>query len=139
MATWQGTRGNDNYTGTDGADSLDGGTGDDTLIGVTGRDQLSGGTGQDAFRFAEAPAATGRDPILDFKTADDRLEFSHAAYAALGTQADQADDRLIYDEATGALRYDADGSGAGAAVLIATLTPPHRAGGSGPVRGLSPG
>ncbi len=39
-----------------------------------------------------------------------------------GTGAHDADDRIVYNPGTGALWYDADGNGAGAAVQIATLT-----------------
>ena len=39
----------------------------------------------------------------------------------LGAAAGDADDRLIYQATTGALFYDADGTGAGAQVRVATL------------------
>jgi serralysin len=39
----------------------------------------------------------------------------------LGASAQDADDRILYDPATGALYFDADGSGAGAAVQFAVL------------------
>jgi len=39
----------------------------------------------------------------------------------IGTAAADADDRLVYDQSTGRLFYDADGNGAGAAVLFAQL------------------
>ena len=39
----------------------------------------------------------------------------------IGTQAVDADDYIIYNNTTGALYYDSNGSGAGAAVQIATV------------------
>lgn len=45
-----------------------------------------------------------------------------ADYFVWGTVAADADDRFLYDTGTGELRFDADGNGAGEAVLVATLT-----------------
>ena len=45
----------------------------------------------------------------------------NAANFVAGTAAVEANDRIIYNAANGQLLYDADGSGADAAVLIATL------------------
>jgi Ca2+-binding RTX toxin-like protein len=44
-----------------------------------------------------------------------------ASAFALGILATDADDRILYDPATGALRYDADGNGGFAATEFARL------------------
>jgi uncharacterized delta-60 repeat protein len=128
---------NDKFAGNAAGNRLDGGAGNDTLIGGGGLDVLTGGAGRDVFRFADLPGAGTVDTLTDFRAVDDNLEFDDAVFRALGpvgrlasgafalgTAAAEADDRLIYSQATGELRYDADGKGTQfAAVLLAKLTP----------------
>jgi Ca2+-binding RTX toxin-like protein len=120
--------------GAGGNDTLLGGAGNDQLDGSVGNDRLTGGAGADKFVFATALNATGVDQILDFNAAEDVIWLDDAVFTAIGTgvlaasafttgsAAADAVDRIIYDPTTGALYYDADGSGGGAAVQIATLS-----------------
>ncbi|NML14097.1 DUF4347 domain-containing protein [Azohydromonas caseinilytica] len=130
-----GADGHDQLDGGAGNDTLQGGMGNDLLIGGLGLDLLGGGAGQDAFRFIDLPGAATLDTLGDFSSVDDRLEFDDAVFTRLGpvgqvgsgafvqgTRALDAGDRLIYTQSTGQLLYDADGTGAGAAVLVAKLT-----------------
>src|SRR5918993_5503247 len=140
-----GNGGNDFMQGGDGADTVLGGSGNDTMSGNagndwvrggTGNDQVSGGGGQDSFAFADF-GATNADVLTDFAGGWDNIHLDISAFTALGstgrfvsgdarfrlgTAAQDADDRIIYNQATGQLWYDADGNGAGAAQLIATLS-----------------
>lgn len=138
----RGEGGNDNLFGGDGADTLYGGIGNDTLTGDAGddilnggqgKDNLTGGAGADKFVFDLAPTGADSDKIFDFSHADgDKIVLSGAAFSAIGssleenelrfgTSANAASNRLIYDQPTGRLWYDADGNGSGASVLVATL------------------
>ena len=134
-----GMDGNDTLTAGLGNDTLLGGAGNDRLIGGDGNDTLNGGAGADTFKFATAPnATTNLDTVQDFTSGSDVLAFSKAAFkafTALGAismdafwsgagvnTAHDATDRFIYNTATGALWYDADGTGSAAAVQVATLT-----------------
>src|SRR3954469_612223 len=130
---------NDRLSGSAGADSLDGGAGNDTLDGRGGNDSLTGGVGADAFVFDTAPGTGNVDQVTDFVSATDKLSFDNAVFTALGAAGNfaagdarffagagassghDASDRLIYNTTTGQLFYDADGNGAGASVLVATL------------------
>ncbi|MFM9936466.1 MAG: M10 family metallopeptidase [Novosphingobium sp.] len=124
--------------GFGGEDRLSGGSGSDVLAGGTGNDLLTGGAGNDRFVFDTRPiAALNLDTITDFKSGADTLAFALAVFngfAATGglsagafwsgagvTKAHEADDRLVYDTVSGALWYDADGSGKGRAVEVAVL------------------
>lgn len=128
----------DRLSGNDLANLLTGGDGDDVLSGGGGNDTLVGNAGRDTFRFASTPdAATNVDIVRGFVPADDRVTLENAVFTALGNEGAlpsgmfrasltarplDASDRLLYETDTGKLFYDADGSGEGAAVLIATLT-----------------
>jgi len=124
-----------------GFDSLLGGSGNDTLDGGGGRDTLTGGSGADRFVFdSYLSAATNSDTITDFSAAaGDRLVLDRAIFTTLNSggslsgsafraaaglvSAATAADRILYDTNSGALRYDADGSGSVyGAVQFATLT-----------------
>ncbi|MDP3302467.1 MAG: calcium-binding protein [Sulfuricurvum sp.] len=118
--------------GTDSIDIL-GNKLDNTLIGNdgmnflnggVGNDILTGGLGNDTFEFStKLKGSTNVDTITDFSSNDDIIELSESVFKSLartftadmfvlGTQAADADDYLIYDQSTGKLYYDADGSNA---------------------------
>jgi len=123
-------------SGLAGNDLLDGGAGNDTLIGGAGNDTLTGGAGADIFRFETVlNASNNRDTILDFASIDDTIQLENGIFTQLkkagaltasnfsadGTAHD-ANDYIVYDTDSGALFYDADGSGSGAAIQFATVT-----------------
>ncbi|HYD55997.1 MAG TPA: calcium-binding protein [Burkholderiales bacterium] len=130
----------DHFSGSAGAELLDGRQGNDTLAGGAGNDTLAGGTGNDFFVFAETGAANA-DAISDFASGADDIGLDNAVMAALGANGAfasgddrfhaaagaaggaDAEDRVVYNTSSGQLYYDADGSGGGAAQLIATLQP----------------
>lgn len=109
--------------GNEGANTIDGGGNMDTLVG---------GGGADVFAFTSGLSALNVDMIRDFGGGD-RIGLSSGVFAAatdggigagefvIGTAAQDADDRLVYDQASGRLFYDADGNGATAGVLFAQL------------------
>ena len=126
-------------SGGNGNDKLDGAGGNDRLFGGLGNDTLTGGLGKDIFAFDIAPdAAKNRDTVSDFSALDDTIWLDNAVFQSLGatgalnaeylragagvTTAADTDDFILYDSSTGALYYDADGSGsAAAAVQFAAL------------------
>lgn len=123
-------------SGGEGADKLYGNAGADKLYGGLGNDFLSGGLGQDVFVFDTKLGTTNIDKIDDFIVKDDTIfldddiftkvgKVGHLTKDAffIGTKAHDATDRVIYDNKTGKLFYDADGTGNAAAVQFATLTP----------------
>ena len=135
--TIKGNSADNHLFGFDGDDHLDGGAGNDQLEGGRGADTLTGGKGADTFIFA-SPLDGKADTILDFNFNEgDVLQLDHNIFTALqsgtlaadqfvlGKAAQDANDHLIYDHATGELAYDPDGSGAAAAVTIARLGANH--------------
>lgn len=127
--------GSDDLAGGDGTDNLDGGDGADFLSGGASADFLTGGDGSDWFIFDSALGGDNIDSITDFRSADDTIRLDIGVFAGIdlgqlsaaafaeGPVAVDADDRIIYDAATGEVFYDADGSGAGQQVLFATVDP----------------
>ena len=128
---------NDSLNGSSGVNRLFGNAGDDVLKGYKGNDILEGGLGADAFVFnTTLNATTNVDTITDFDSWDDTIRLDDAIFTQIGPVGALAasafhdlasgpvgaDARILDDSATGALYYDADGSGAGAAIQFAILT-----------------
>jgi Ca2+-binding RTX toxin-like protein len=127
-----------------GDDTIDAGTGDDTIDAGDGANTITGGAGSDNITFGAGAdtvvfnSLSGVDGIAGFDVASDTIQLSKAVFDALSTVgamataefeagadligAATAEGRIVYDTTTGDLYYDADGSGAGAAVLIGTVT-----------------
>jgi Ca2+-binding RTX toxin-like protein len=131
-----GGSGQDLLNGGAGDDTLNGGDGNDTLAGGAKNDLMTGGGGQDAFLFDVAlNAASNVDQIFDFSSVDDTVLLSAAIFTTagpvgtlaasafvIGGAASDAEDRIIYNSATGALSYDNDGTGATAQIQFAVLS-----------------
>ena len=128
-----GNEGENALSGGAGTDVLFGYEGSDRLDGGTGSDTLKGGTGSDTFAFSSALGATNVDQLADFSVADDTIELASVIFTALVnagplaagnlragagvTTAADANDFILYNTTTGALYYDADGSGAASAAV----------------------
>ncbi|MCS0628702.1 calcium-binding protein [Telluria mixta] len=126
-----------NGTGNTLNNLIVGNAGANVLNGLTGNDTLTGGAGKDIFLFNTA-LAKNIDTITDFSAVDDTIRLENAIFTKLTTgnvtlaaanfvantagAAVDSNDYIVYDSDSGALFYDADGNGAGAAVQFATLT-----------------
>jgi len=126
-----------NLTGNELANTVMGNNGANVLDGGGGADVLFGFGGADSFSFTTTLGGGNVDTIIDFTTGLDKILLGGAVgqpfvtlatgtlrvgTLVIGTAAVDADDYLIYNSGTGALLFDADGNGAGAAVQFATLS-----------------
>ena len=121
--------------GNDVANVITGSINNDMIYGRLGSDTLSGDVGRDRFVFDTAFGPGNVDTILDFTVGSDLVVLENDIFVGLapgkltsgafriGSAALDADDRIIYNNATGALQFDADGTGAGGASTFAILSP----------------
>jgi serralysin len=112
----------------------DGNALDNYIAGNSAANVLTGGAGHDVFAFSTALGNGNVDTIADFDVADDTIYLDNGFFVgvgadggfastafAFGASAGDGDDRIIYDRDTGALYFDADGSGSGEEVQFAWL------------------
>lgn len=117
--------GNDLLRAGNGLDSVDGGEGNDVILGALGTDTLTGGAGNDVFKFTTA--LDGRiniDTITDYQVGVDQIQLSSSIFTAFANQVGQTvglNQYITYNQSTGALSYDADGSGGAPALEFAII------------------
>jgi len=123
-----------NLTGNGLNNYLIGNAGVNRLDGRAGNDTMQGREGADSYAFTTVLGPGNVDVILGFSAADDTIVLENngvfvglaagalpASAFAIGTAAQDFNDRIIYDQATGRLFFDADGNGAGAQIQFARL------------------
>lgn len=128
-------------TGNGLANTIVGNGGNNVIKGGAGKDTLGGGGGRDAFVFnTKLNKKSNLDKITDFIVKDDSIWLDNKvltklgkkgsennpaklnkAFFTIGDKAKDKNDYLVYNKKTGVLSYDADGSGKGQAVEIASL------------------
>ncbi|MFN0194173.1 MAG: calcium-binding protein, partial [Aestuariivirga sp.] len=126
--------GNINGTGNSLINAIGGNGGNNFIDGKAGSDTLTGNGGSDQFLFTTTlNATTNTDTITDFDPANDFLRLDDAIFAQiapgflaatafeLGSVADTAGDRIVYNPATGDVFYDRDGVGGAAQVKFANV------------------
>jgi hypothetical protein len=130
----KGTKGHNVLSGTSSKDVIYGYAGSDKLYGKGGNDTLIGGAGKDSFVFDTKPdSRTNMDVIRDFSVKQDVIRLNDSIYTGLksgrlsadsfviGAQASDENDKIIYNDTTGALLYDPDGSGSIEAIQFARV------------------
>jgi serralysin len=123
-----------NATGNNQLDNLVGNDGNNILDGQGGTNYLTGGAGADTFRFDSAIGGNNISAITDFTVGTDMIALDKSIFKALGADgaldpsafgtgktATTADQRILYDSASGEIFYDADGTGSAAATLFALV------------------
>ncbi|MFN0192763.1 MAG: hypothetical protein ACKVP5_12455 [Aestuariivirga sp.] len=123
-----------NGNGNNLGNTITGGAGVNFIDGRLGADILTGNGDTDQFVFTTALGGGNIDTITDFSVTDDFIRLDDAIFNGLaagflsanafsiGAAAADANDRIVYNDATGALLFDADGSGAAAAQQFATVS-----------------
>jgi serralysin len=127
-----GGAGADVVIGNASANWLFGSGGADFIDGLAGSDYLNGGVGADRFRFSTALGASNVDHIADFQHLVDDILLVQSIFAGIGPaltadefrigMAQDANDRILYNNITGQIFYDGNANAAGGMVLFATVT-----------------
>jgi hypothetical protein len=126
-------QGNDLYNGAGGrVGAVYGGEGNDRIIGGPTSETFSGGPGKDDFVFSAPLNALGNvDIITDLNPQKDTIAFDKAIFKklkktgvlsdqffAIGDEAKDKKDYVLYDKKTGFAAYDSDGSKKGAEPIV---------------------
>jgi Ca2+-binding RTX toxin-like protein len=126
--------GNINGVGNASANVITGNIGSNTLNGAAGNDTLEGAAGVDRFVFNSILNVVNNvDTIVDMTVGVDQIRLENGIFTGLaagvlsaaafhiGAAAADASDRIIYNDVTGALIFDSNGSAAGGAKQFAAL------------------
>jgi Ca2+-binding RTX toxin-like protein len=126
-----GGAGADVIIGNTAANYLFGQGGADFIDGQGGNDHLNGGAGEDRFRFSTALSGSNIDHIADFQHLVDDILLLQSVFAGIGPaltadefrigMAQDANDRILYNNITGQLYYDSNANAAGGMMLFATV------------------
>jgi hypothetical protein len=127
-----GTETGEEIKAASGDDQLSGGGGNDTLYGGGGNDVLDGGEGADVFVFDTILDPSKPTNIVHFDPTQDRLWLKADIFAGIFAQDGvlangllgndpSVDSQILYDEGSGALFFDPDGTGEAPLVLFAML------------------
>lgn len=123
------------FLGNTGADKLFGSSYGDYFNGENGHDRLTGYGGNDQFLF-DAIGTANFDHITDFSHAHDVIQLDHSddglfpgvtngnlnkTFHDITSQAEDGNDRILYNHNTGKLFYDEDGKGGEAPIIFAVL------------------